>query len=271
MKVKIISFAAILFLLASCSGSDEAKEIQITDAAANTAYVEYLWCKNGPAMSEENFNGMIGYWNDIQDGMENPVPMSVGLVPRTETDLYDGMWVLVWESKEQSQKGWKEWLDGPAEDFIENTSSILSCVDSEGEAINYGFDVSSFRAATAEDSEPGGVAGFAFCSYTGSYSPEDLLEDISEYNAWLDSAQEAAGSGSPYFYTIHEPNFETPIPGSSVGSYDYAFHHFWDSEDTRIQGLALFAETSPAPEGPQPDCAEEMYLLDTYPLRPAQM
>ena len=38
--------------------------------------------------------------------------MSVGLVPRTATDLYDGMWVLVWESKEQSEK--QGVADGPA-------------------------------------------------------------------------------------------------------------------------------------------------------------
>ena len=115
------------------------------------------------------------------------------------------------------------------------------------------------------------MAGFAFCSYTESFGPEELLENITTYNGWLDSAQESLGGGSPYFYTIHEPDFETPIPGSSIGSYDYAFHHFWDSEESREQGAALFAETAPAPQGPQPDCVEEMYLFDTYPFRPLQM
>jgi hypothetical protein len=67
-------------------------------------------------MSQESFTAMISEWNTIQDGMDNPVPMSVGLVPRTETDLYDGMWVLVWQSKDQSEIGWEEWLAGPAED-----------------------------------------------------------------------------------------------------------------------------------------------------------
>ena len=272
MKVKIISLVAILFLITSCSGSDVSKEIKITDAAENTAYVEYLWCKNGPDMSEEAFGAMIQDWNGILDGMETTVTMSVGLVPRTATDLYDGMWVLVWESKEQSEKGWKEWLDGPAESWTEKTSSILACGASDtGDVLYYGFNVSSFRAATAQDDEPGGVAGFAFCSYTESFGPNELLENITAYNGWLDSAQEATGNSSPYFYTIHEPDFETPIPGSSVGSYDYAFHHFWSSEETREQGAALFAETAPAPQGPQPDCNPEMFLFDTYPFRSAEM
>ena len=89
MKVKIISLVAILFLITSCSGSDVSKEIKITDAAENTAYVEYLWCKNGPDMTPEAFRGMLQEWNEILDGMETPVTMSVGLIPRTPTDLYD--------------------------------------------------------------------------------------------------------------------------------------------------------------------------------------
>ena len=271
MKIRIIGLSVTLFLITSCSGTDSSKEIKISDAAANTAYVEYLWCKNGPDMSEEAFGSMLSAWNDIQDGMTNSVPMSVGLVPRIETELYDGLWGLVWESKEQSEKGWKEWLDGPSEAWIEQTSSILSCVDSNGDPINYSFDVSSFRAAQAQDTEPGGVVGFNFCSYTDSFGPAELLNANAIYNQWLDAATEAAGAASPYFYTIHEPNFETPIPGSSIGSYDYAFHHFWDSEESRAQGSALYAETGPAPEGPQPDCNQEPFLFDSYPFRSPQM
>jgi len=269
MKFKIITLIAGIYLLASCSGSDQG--IKLSDSAENTAYVEYLFCKNGPAMSQENFTGMIDYWNDIQDGMQNPVPMSVALQPRTATDLYDGMWVLVWESKEQSTKGWEEWLAGPAEDFIEKTSSILSCVDSNGDAVNYSFNVSSFRAAQAQDTEPGGVVGFNFCSYTDSFGPNELLEGNAVFNQWLDAAVEAAGTASPYFYTIHEPNFETPIPGSTAGSYDYAFHQFWDSEESRLQGLAMFEQTAPAPEGPQPDCIQEPFLFESLPLRSPQI
>ena len=272
MKIRIIGLLAALFLITSCSGTDQNEEMKISDAAENTAYVEYLWCKNGPDMSEEAFGTMIEEWNGILDGLETTVTMSVGLVPRTPTDLYDGMWVLVWDSKEQSEKGWKEWLDGPAESWTESTSSILACGASDnGEALNYGFDVSGFRTATAQDSEPGGVVGFAFCSYTDAFGPKELLENITAYNGWLDSLEEAAGTGSPYFYTIHEPDFETPIPGSSLGSYDYAFHHFWESEESRAQGAALFAQTAPAPQGPQPDCAQEMFLFDSYPFRSPQM
>ena len=91
------------------------------------------------------------------------------------------------------------------------------------------------------------------------------------FNQWLDAAVEAAGTASPYFYTIHEPNFETPIPGSTAGSYDYAFHQFWDSEESRLQGLAMFEQTAPAPEGPQPDCIQESFLFESLPLRSPQM
>ena len=74
--------------------------------------------------------------------------------------------------------------------------------------------VSNFRPAQTQDPEPGGVVGFNFCSYTDSFGPGELIAANGIYNQWLDAAVEAAGTETPYFYTIHEPNFETPIPGS---------------------------------------------------------
>ena len=268
-KKNLLFIFSLSIFVVSCSGP-VGKE-SIFENAENNAYVEYLWCKNGPDMSQGAFTQMISEWNEILDGLETAVPMSVGLVPRTETDLYDGMWVLVWESKAQSEKGWQEWLDGPADNWTEKTSSILACgASDDGDELNYAFNVSSFRAASSPDSEPGGVAGFAFCSYNDSFGSKELLASVDIYNDWLDAAQEAAGSGSPYFYTIHEPDFETPIPGTTTGSYDYAFHHFWESEDSRQLGSALFADTAPAPQGPQPYCGDDMFLFDTYPFRAPQ-
>ena len=52
---------SIIFLLSifvvSCSGSVEKESIY--ENADNTGYVEYLWCKNGPDMSQEAFTSMI--------------------------------------------------------------------------------------------------------------------------------------------------------------------------------------------------------------------
>ena len=109
-----------------------------------------------------------------------------------------------------------------------------------------------------------------FCSYTDSFGEAELLDGLDTYNNWLNAAQESSGSGSPYFYTIHVPDFETPIAGSSVGPYDYAFHHFWDSEESRELGNRMFAETAPSVEGPQPDCSE-MLLFDSSPFRTPQI
>ena len=67
---------------------------------------------------------MLVEWNEILDGLETAVPMSVGLLPRTETDLYDGMWTLVWQSEEQAKAGWEEWIAGPQHLGLLKTSSI---------------------------------------------------------------------------------------------------------------------------------------------------
>lgn len=268
-KNKILAFVLISIFAISCA--EEKSEIDIAESALDTAYVEYLFCDFGPDISEESFAELLIEWNDILDGLETAVPMSVGLVPRTETDLYDGLWTLVWESKEQANAGWKEWIEGPAAAWTEKTSNIISCGASDnGEEANYGFDVNVYRLATALDTEPGGVVGFMFCSYTDSFSEAELLDGLEIFNGWLNTAQESSGSGSPYFYTIHVPDFETPIAGSSVGSYDYAFHQFWESEESRELGSRMFEETAPATEGPQADCTE-MQLFDASPFRTPQI
>ena len=87
-KNKILGFLLAPFLAYSCS---ENSEVNLSDSAINTGYVEYLFCDFGPDMSQESFSEMLVEWNEILDGLETAVPMSVGLVPRTETDLYDGM------------------------------------------------------------------------------------------------------------------------------------------------------------------------------------
>ena len=85
-KTKILGFFLVLFLAYSCSESEQ--EVELSDSAINTGYVEYLFCDFGPDMSQESFSEMLVEWNEILDGLETAVPMSVGLVPRTETELY---------------------------------------------------------------------------------------------------------------------------------------------------------------------------------------
>ena len=99
-KTKVLGFFLVPFLAYSCSESTQ--EVDLSDSAINTGYVEYLFCDFGPDMSQESFSEMLVEWNEILDGLETAVPMSVGLVPRTETDLYDGMWTLVWQSEDQA-------------------------------------------------------------------------------------------------------------------------------------------------------------------------
>ena len=269
LKNKILGFLLVPFLAYSCSETTE--EVNLSDSAINTGYVEYLFCDFGPDMSQESFSEMLIEWNEILDGLETAVPMSVGLVPRTENDLYDGMWTLVWESKEQAKEGWEEWIAGPAASWTAKTTSIISCGASDnGEEANYGFDVNVYRTASEPDTEPGGVVGFMFCSFTDGFGKAELVSGLDTFNGWLDAGQEMAGTGSPYFYTIHVPDFETPIQGSSIGSYDYAFHHFWDSEESREMGAKLFEDNAPEIDGPQPDCSE-MLLFDSVPFRTPQI
>ena len=80
----------------------------------------------------------------------------------------------------------------------------------------------------------------------------------------MDLVTEGVDQPSAYFYNIHVPRFETPIEGSQVGAYDYAYLHFWESEEVRQQGSALF-ESSGSANADNP-CTEIM-LYDSYPFR----
>ena len=268
MKNKQVALIAIFlsFVLVSCTGQETKQTIK--GSAVSDVYVEYLFCDYGPDMSDESFDGLLKDWNKLLDDLgPNSVPRSVGLAPRIKTDLYDGLWVLVWPSKEASLIGWQEWVDGPAADWTEKTSSIISCgASTNGQVENYGFDVSFLRAPNVIDEEPGGVVGFNFCRYTEDFKEEQLVSSSQGYNQWLDAAS-AATDRESYWYSIHVPDFETPIPGSTAGAYDYAFHHVWDSEETRVAGVALFASTAPAASGPQADCNPEMALYDSMIFR----
>ena len=197
--------------------------------------------------------------------LETTVSNSVGLFPREERDFFDMIWVLIWDSKEKRERGWKEWIEGPAEEWVKKTNSILSCgAATNGTVRNYAFDVSSYRTVS-QDPEPGGVTGFTYCTYTEDYGKAELLKSLNEFNGWLDGFDTPEG-GSTYFYTIQEPLFERPIEGSDL-TYDYAFHHFWDSEESRNIGSNLFAQTVPVdPDIVTPDCSE-MFLYDSYPFR----
>ena len=73
----------ILGFFLACS--ENIKEVNLSDSAINTGYVEYLFCDFGPDMSQESFSEMLVEWT--LDGLETAVPMSVGLLPRTETDM----------------------------------------------------------------------------------------------------------------------------------------------------------------------------------------
>jgi hypothetical protein len=79
LKNKILGFLLVPFLAYSCSETTE--EVNLSDSAINTGYVEYLFCDFGPDMSQESFSEMLIEWNEILDGLETAVPMSLGLVP----------------------------------------------------------------------------------------------------------------------------------------------------------------------------------------------
>ena len=74
-KNKILGIFLASLLVYSCSESTQ--EVDLSDSAINTGYVEYLFCDFGPDMSQESFSELLVEWNEILDGLEYAVPLSL--------------------------------------------------------------------------------------------------------------------------------------------------------------------------------------------------
>ncbi|MFL2698185.1 MAG: hypothetical protein ACJ0F4_03215 [Gammaproteobacteria bacterium] len=266
MKLTKLSLLILPFIL--FVGCSEEKQIGLSESAADTKYVEYIFCDIGPDYSQEGFEQMIKEWNELQDSLETPVEISVGAVPRVENDLFDFLWAIAWDSEEVRSKAWSEWLEGPGSDWTEQVAPIVSCgASDDGVEGVYAFNAYLPWINQVTDPTPDqGVASYNFCSYTDDFKEANLVKQGAEIGGFIDSLNNDYGANSAYWLAFLVPTFETPIEGSSTGKYDYAVRGYWDNEGVRLESVA-FMQTLPPPSGPQPACTGNEDVFDIYNFR----
>ena len=71
--------------------------------------IEFMLCDEGSDYTDDSMRALIDDWNKAIDGSDNRILASYGLRPQYETDMFDGIWTLVWPDMETRDAGWKTW------------------------------------------------------------------------------------------------------------------------------------------------------------------
>ena len=104
MMKKITLLITTIFLINACSQNEQEVD------ATSESFVEYVWHKSGPDFSAENLAMLINTWNGMIDGMQCKGMTGANiLTPEVESDGYDFIWVLLWNSKSSRDECWDDW------------------------------------------------------------------------------------------------------------------------------------------------------------------
>jgi|TARA_B110000459_G_scaffold185727_1_gene216648 hypothetical protein len=218
---KITFFVLIGLILGGCqeaenqSGLEPETQAVETAQATPDAYYEYLWCKQGENYSTETSQAYVADWNAAIDELEDSPYASMAYFPRGwEADGYDGLWVLRWDDKGTSEKGWSNYVASGTEDTLqEKHPEVLKC-GSETGVDRFGFDTYIPRSAPAEfsDVEPPYFVTNQFCTFNEGKSAKDVRAAIQgHYLPFLEASAET-NPDSTYFFMIGRPDFEPAEP-----------------------------------------------------------
>ena len=243
-----ILFGAMLLAAAGCAKQEEVAapapevvEAAPTETAANApdAYYEYLWCKQGEDFSQEKMAELTASWNAAIDSMEAPALAAFGYIPRGwETEDFDGLWVLRWNSKDDSAAGWEAYGASEAAQAHEAAyGSTLTC-GSEVGADRFGF--ASYIPQAMPASFTGEPAPYfltnSFCSLNEGKEPEDLRSVVVDAYLPMLAAGAEANPDSSYWFMLGAPDFDV----DPEAPFDFNFIHYWQTAEEGEASLAAF-------------------------------
>ena len=248
---KITFFVLIGLILGGCqeaenqSGLEPETQAVETAQATPDAYYEYLWCKQGENYSTETSQAYVADWNAAIDELEDSPYASMAYFPRGwEADGYDGLWVLRWDDKGTSEKGWSNYVASGTEDTLqEKHPDVLKC-GSETGVDRFSFDTYIPRPAPAEFSEvePPYFVTNQFCTFNEGKSAKDVRAAIQgHYLPFLEASAET-NPDSTYFFMIGRPDFEPAEP------MDFNWINIWATATEGVASAAAFNESEEGKE-----------------------
>ena len=226
---KILTLIIASFVIANCSNSNNSVSTgnEVTfDLFGTTFYNEFFPCVGGEDYSPENVMAMMKAWRaqNISDDLLG----AWGYAPAADTNGQDnGWWELSWESQEQADAAWAEWVaDEGAMAWAEEYESVIAC---DGEA-RRGWVFQWHRDPYSYGEFPDSGEFFTetfVCKYNEGKGEDDLSESIALFNDWLDNGQNYGAYAYGTYASVQEDE-----------NVDFLWLNFHETADSAAKGAA---------------------------------
>ena len=226
-------FMTALFMTA-CSEQQISTESQTSGEQVEPSepIIEYIWHKAGPEFSEAGLAEAVERWNRLIDTGPYQIRFANILTPLADSEDYDFVWAILWESMEARNKGWKFWEDNQQTQWRAATSELLSYTEESA----FSFIPEIQRAPSIESDSPNFEVQFQFCNYGEDVTPEQFDAFQADYETWLEDYELANGLTS-YWYVALDPKFEME------DSNDIIWLHIWPNKKQKKEGMAAWSNS----------------------------
>jgi len=126
--IRPVIFSLSFLLMTACSEQQISTDSQTSgdQAEQSEPIIEYIWHKAGSEFSEAALAEAVERWNKLIDTGPYQITFANILTPLADSEDYDFVWVILWESMEARDKGWKFWKDNQETQWRAATSELLS-------------------------------------------------------------------------------------------------------------------------------------------------
>ena len=219
---------------ADAAEADVISEVTLADPGleeSDTAFVEYVWHKEGANFSREALMEKVAFWNGLIDAGEFDMTRVNLLFPRERNDNFDFIWVMVWPSLEAREAGLAYWTEN---DFGSSWLKEIEGVFSFDEADSYMFSSTTQMQPSVANTSDVFENQFNFCTYAEGKGSSDLSEFQMAHAEFL-QAYEAEAGPNGYWYTLLEPTFKPNDPAP-----DFIWLDLWSTAQEKTEGMAYF-------------------------------
>jgi hypothetical protein len=259
-------------LLAGCADTDKGTEAEMTAApevaqipTQNWSVIEYMWCDKGADFNPENYAKLTAAWNAINDADATLAAGAFTVMPKVETELYDGMWATMWASEEDRDAGWLEWGEKHAEAFGAEFDNTMVCNPDK----RFLFQTSQVTAPTQIWSAEQFEVSYNFCSFKEGKTVEDGAVAQASFADWI-AEQRALGRGNNYMSFVYQPMFDPSTTEGSVDNYQFVRADYWASAEEKSADMAAWmADGNAAREQSDAIYQCQRFDFDLYPIKVA--
>lgn len=228
-----------LLMIVGCSMEESSMEDSSDNDASSGPVVyfnEFMECKFGPDMSEENLTAMISDWQKLISSED--LTGAWGYAPAADTNSFgeSGWWELQWTSKDGAEAAWSDWVSNEAAtEWTEKYASVMQC-DGPG---RYAWD-GTFPISAEENGEyPDNgyfYSEFHACNFNEGSSREDAMAFMPGFN---DAVANSNYEDTSYHYGNYFAHGDAPSNPRGE-SANFLWANFTNSKDSNDKANASF-------------------------------